>query len=150
MNYSDETIQALAELRGMALGQVGMSGKVAWLINTLDNAGVFAALDEQAETYSAEEILVEVARRGPVVLPMTGSAPVPARRLEKVEGTLVDPHDWLRRTQTMTPRRDPMADIVCQFGPDCGLAHPHRQCSGYDSNGDHCGMDEGHRSLCGH
>jgi hypothetical protein len=80
---------------------------------------------------------------------MTGSAPVPARRLAQVEGTLVDPHDWLRRTPEAVSWSPPV-DTTCQFGPDCQLAHPHRQCSGYDSNGDHCGMDEGHRSLCGH
>ena len=59
MTYSSETIKALAELRTYAerYPTMGLSG----LINTLDNAGVFAALDEQTDYAPAVEILAEAA-----------------------------------------------------------------------------------------
>ncbi len=59
MTYNDETIQALAGLRAYAekYPTMGLSG----LINTLDNAGVFAALDEQTDYAPAVEILAEAA-----------------------------------------------------------------------------------------
>jgi hypothetical protein len=62
MRYDDETINALAGLRKYAATYptMGLSG----LINTLDNAGVFASLDEQTEYASAEDILSETYRAG--------------------------------------------------------------------------------------
>lgn len=60
MTYSDETIKALATLRQCA--EQGRSGAPLWeAINTLDNAGVFAALDEQADYASAVDVLAEAA-----------------------------------------------------------------------------------------
>jgi hypothetical protein len=62
MTYNDETIQALARLREVAReGSIGMFSGIARDLNTLDNAGVFAALDEQTDYAPAVEILAEVA-----------------------------------------------------------------------------------------
>jgi len=66
--YEPEVIEALARLRqyteqygGNPVGTPASA--MARLINELDNAGVFARLDEQADYASAEEILAESARR---------------------------------------------------------------------------------------
>lgn len=59
MSFDPKVIAALAELRHAAHGQVGLTSPLAQAINTLDNAGVFAALDEQSDYASAEEILAE-------------------------------------------------------------------------------------------
>ena len=55
--FSPEVIQALAGLRTYAAQYpaMGLSG----LVNTLDNAGVFAALDEQTGYAAAEDVLAE-------------------------------------------------------------------------------------------
>jgi hypothetical protein len=52
-------VQALANLRTYAKRYPAMGLSEA--VNTLDNAGVFAALDEQTDYASAEEILAESA-----------------------------------------------------------------------------------------
>lgn len=59
MKYSDETIKALAALRTYAVRYPSMGLSEA--VNTLDNEGVFAALDEQTDHASAEDILREAA-----------------------------------------------------------------------------------------
>lgn len=59
--YSDETIRALADLRVYA-GRYPSMG-LSEAINTLDNAGVFADLDEQTDYTPAVEILAESARK---------------------------------------------------------------------------------------
>ena len=64
--FSPEVIQALAELRHKAAGYVGMTSGTAHLVNTLDNAGVFAALDEQTGYAAAEDILAEAAATAPL------------------------------------------------------------------------------------
>lgn len=61
--FSPGVIAALAVLRtftGPGGGQV-LQGQVVQAINALDNAGVFAALDEQTEYAAAEDILAEAA-----------------------------------------------------------------------------------------
>lgn len=58
MEYTDETIEALARLRTMHYAD--MDWQDAFKI--LDNAGVFAALDEQTDYASAEQILAESAQ----------------------------------------------------------------------------------------
>lgn len=57
--FSPEVIAALAELRTYAgkYPSMGLSER----INTLDNAGVFAALDEQTDYASAVDVLAEAA-----------------------------------------------------------------------------------------
>jgi len=63
MTYSDETINALARLRKIAEdGRIGMFAQIAADLDTLDNAGVFAALDEQTDYAAAVDILAEAAR----------------------------------------------------------------------------------------
>lgn len=60
--FSDDVVQALAELREVArLNQAEI--RVVAALNTLDDAGVFAALDEQTDYASAESILAEAARK---------------------------------------------------------------------------------------
>ncbi len=61
MRYSDTTINALALLRSR--GHELPAGLRAAFAE-LDNAGVFAALDEQTEYASAENILSETYRAG--------------------------------------------------------------------------------------
>lgn len=73
--YEQNVIEALAEaraaLRHMGLEQPerlsgtsyqGYAAILTRAVNVLDNAGVFAALDEQTDYASAEEILAESAR----------------------------------------------------------------------------------------
>jgi hypothetical protein len=59
MSFDPKVIAALAEVRKYASGQ---NRDVRRALNTLDNAGVFAALDEQTDYASAEEVLAESAR----------------------------------------------------------------------------------------
>jgi hypothetical protein len=56
--FDAEIVKALARLRHAALNQPALS-KVDF--DALDNAGVFAALDEQADCAQAEDILAESA-----------------------------------------------------------------------------------------
>lgn len=61
MDVTPEISEALAVLRvHTKYGSVAQSLKDA--INTLDNAGVFAEIDERRDYASAEEILAEAAR----------------------------------------------------------------------------------------
>lgn len=63
MTYAPEVIEALALLRtftGPGGGKY-LPGQIVQAVNTLDNAGVFAALDEQTDYASATEILAEAA-----------------------------------------------------------------------------------------
>lgn len=62
MTYDNEVITALARLRDYASTYPSMGLSDA--INTLDNAGVFAGLDEQTDYASAEDILAETYRAG--------------------------------------------------------------------------------------
>lgn len=64
MTYDPKVIEALARLRQVASeGRIGMFAGIARDLNALDNAGVFAALDEQTDYAAAEEILAEAAIR---------------------------------------------------------------------------------------
>jgi hypothetical protein len=49
MSYSNEVIEALGTLRTAARGGYRLQPEVRAAINTLDNAGVFRALDEQSD-----------------------------------------------------------------------------------------------------
>jgi hypothetical protein len=62
MAYSNEVIEALATLRQLAQQLRGDRGgskgaQMAALVDVLDNAGVFRAMDEQTGYAPAEEIL---------------------------------------------------------------------------------------------
>lgn len=57
--FESEVVQALAALRTYAERYPTMGLSAA--VNTLDNAGVFARLDEQTDYASAEAILAESA-----------------------------------------------------------------------------------------
>lgn len=59
--FEPEVIEALARLRNYAKHSL-VAGPVCEAIDTLDNAGVFARLDEQTDYASAEEVLAESAR----------------------------------------------------------------------------------------
>lgn len=59
--FNQQTIDALAQLRHSAATHTNLPANVQWAINTLDDAGVFAALDEQTDYASAEDILAESA-----------------------------------------------------------------------------------------
>jgi hypothetical protein len=53
MMYTDATLQGLAHLRLAARTGLGLSGAAREAFEALDNAGVFAALDEQTDYASA-------------------------------------------------------------------------------------------------
>ena len=63
MTFTPEALAALAALRLYAAGQ---NRDVRQAINLLDAAGVFAALDEQADTARAEGMLAESAAQSAV------------------------------------------------------------------------------------
>lgn len=63
MTYDPKVIEALAKLRHAADHSDDISHPLARAFKTLDNAGVFAALDEQTDYAAAEEILAEAAIR---------------------------------------------------------------------------------------
>lgn len=78
-NFDPKTIEALATLRQYAAGE---RRDVRQAFNTLDNAGVFAALDEQTDYASAEEVLADL------TLPETQEAPLLRG------GRALDPSEW--------------------------------------------------------
>lgn len=61
MDVTPEISRALATLRQAAAHSDEISNSLARAFNTLDNAGVFAEIDERNEYASAEEILAESA-----------------------------------------------------------------------------------------
>lgn len=63
MTYDPKVIEALARLRDAAANSDDISNALARDFQKLDNAGVFAALDEQTDYAAAEEILAEAAIR---------------------------------------------------------------------------------------
>lgn len=73
--YGDKVINALAALREAA---PGLPAEVRWAVDTLDNAGVFADLDEQTDYAPAIDILAESARRS----------------LEEQYPNILDPAEW--------------------------------------------------------
>jgi hypothetical protein len=60
-DVTPEAIAALAHLRFAVRTGLGLEGHVRDAVNILDDAGVFAALDEAVDYASAEEILTESA-----------------------------------------------------------------------------------------
>lgn len=77
MTYTEAAIGALAQLRH-AVVNYDLPVNVKWAINILDDAGVFAALDEQTDYASAVEVLTEsaladVARRQGMDEPLYGN-----------------------------------------------------------------------------
>lgn len=62
MAYDQKTIEALATLRLASRTGLDLDGPVREAFDTLDNAGVFAALDEQNDYASAEDILSDTER----------------------------------------------------------------------------------------
>lgn len=63
-DVTPEVSTALARLRSIAAaGKIGLFSQIAADLNVLDNAGVFAGIDEANDYASAEEILAESALR---------------------------------------------------------------------------------------
>jgi hypothetical protein len=62
MSFDPRVIEALARLRQYAVTDHGLPTNIKWAVQTLDDAGVFAALDEQTGYASAVEILAESAQ----------------------------------------------------------------------------------------
>lgn len=100
MSFDPKVIEALALLRtftGPGGGQI-LQGQVVQAVNTLDDAGVFAALDEQTDYAPAVEILAE----GAAIDMVSRSNPnVPADRALQVlhntwhpERAELDPAEW--------------------------------------------------------
>lgn len=63
MSFDPKVIEALAHLRLAGRTGLGLEDSARDAFETLDNAGVFAALDEQADYAAAEDILADSARR---------------------------------------------------------------------------------------
>jgi hypothetical protein len=85
--FSPEVIEALASLRTYA-GKYPTMG-LSDAVNTLDNAGVFAALDEQTGYTAAEDILAEAV----------------SRSLDEAAGGPLDPAEWGDLSRTDIARR---------------------------------------------
>lgn len=65
MDVTPEISEALAVLRQAAMHRVhGMPSEFRDAINVLDNAGVFAEIDERNDYASAEDVLAEAAVTG--------------------------------------------------------------------------------------
>lgn len=98
MDVTPEISRALAEVRMYAAGQ---NRDIRQALNTLDDAGVFAEIDEHNEYASAEEILAEAA-------------------VQSVTAPL-DPAEWgdVTRADMARHQHDPS---VCKAGPDDGPA----------------------------
>jgi hypothetical protein len=86
--FSPEVIEALAVLRDAAAHSDDISNSLARAFRTLDNAGVFAALDEQTDYAPALEILAESAA--------VSLAP---------QGPALDPAEWGDVSRTDIARR---------------------------------------------
>ena len=97
--YEQNVIEALALLRtftGPGGGKY-LPGQIVQAVNALDNAGVFAALDEQTDYASATEILAESA-----------PASVP---------NAADPAEWGDTTSADMARHQGVLDATQTFGP---------------------------------
>lgn len=132
MTYSTEVIEALTELRALSRG-VGMNAGISRLFNTLDDAGVFAALDEAFQSDQAEAILAESAQddvRKDLVNESIQNAYTAASRpgkLERVPGTdtLLPVHEHVFRS--------PHSDEICYGAEWCTVTYrEHRQMSQAD------------------
>lgn len=110
MTYSTEVIGALAELRALSRG-VGMNAGISRLFNTLDDAGVFAALDEAVQSDQAEAILAESARDD------LEKAVSRLGKLERVPGT-----DTLRPAHEHV-FRSPHSDEICYGAEWCTVTY---------------------------
>jgi hypothetical protein len=99
--FSPEVIEALANAR-QAISRMGKPTvvndfdryaeqglRLLQAVNTLDNAGVFAALDEQTGYTAAEDILAEAA----------------SRSLDEAAGGPLDPAEWGDLSRTDIARR---------------------------------------------
>lgn len=76
MTFDPKTIEALAQLRVYTSRYPTMG--VSEAINTLDNAGVFAALDEQTDYADAVDILAESAVKASADITFELNRPDPA------------------------------------------------------------------------
>lgn len=92
--YDKNVIEALARLRAHAHPIGRMDDEMRQCFNALDNAGVFAALDEQTDYASAMKILAESATQGYAAVSRLG-------KLERVPGT-----------NTLRPARTPRDDVA--------------------------------------
>lgn len=121
MSFDPKVINALAELRQYAAKYptMGLSGR----INALDNAGVFAALDEQTGYASAVEILAE----GAAIDMVRRSNPnVPAdRALQVLHNT------WHPERAEVEPTRHQVQDV--NRGSDYGLTEEEGRRAGLGS-----------------
>lgn len=105
--YEQNVIEALARLRTYAAELSGDRGgskgaEMAQLVNALDNAGVFAALDEQTDYASAEDILAEAARD----------------ELDKAAGGPLDPAEWGDTTRADMARHQGLVRLISTDGED--------------------------------
>jgi hypothetical protein len=114
MSFDPKVIEALAQLRHAA-AQYDLPVNVKWAINALDEAGVFAALDEQTDYAAAEEILAE----GAAIDMVRRSNPnVPADKALQVlhntwhpERTEADPAEWGDTTRADMARHQGYAAV---------------------------------------
>jgi len=125
--FAPEVLTALANLRTYA-GRYPSMG-LSEAINALDNAGVFAPVDEQTDYASAEELLAE----GAAIAMVARSNPeIPAdRALQVLHDTW---HPGLTETVGQYARRvsggehehifnSPHSDEVCYADPNCGMTY---------------------------
>jgi hypothetical protein len=103
MSFDQNVIEALAWLRKGWDGD--NSERAITAFETLDNAGVFAALDEQTDYASAEEILAESARMS----------------LERRFPNTADPAEWGDTTTADMARHQGLVTCACgaPVGDEC-------------------------------
>jgi hypothetical protein len=120
MSFDPKVIEALAELRRYAAKYptMGLSGR----INALDNAGVFAALDEQTGYASAVEILAESAQDDVTKARHALSGGVSGLgKLERVPGTdtlrpAPETDEWTARARAIEGLRPKGRPAPCSCG----------------------------------
>lgn len=134
MSYSNDVIEALARLRDAAASSDDISNVLARAFQKLDNAGVFAALDEQTDYAAAETVLAETYLAG-----LREQTPDPAEvgrhRRIPVDEPLVGAEaermrDALRRAVAVEETREDIAALET-FGPVGRTAapRPRRDCN---------------------
>lgn len=100
-DVTSEAIAALAHLRFAVRTGLGLEGHVRDAVNTLDDAGVFAALDEAVDYASAEEILADITP-APAWHPRTPDDPKQAEELAEARAEIDEADRLLGRSPGVT------------------------------------------------
>lgn len=136
-DVTPEVSTALARLRSIAAaGKIGLFSQIAADLNVLDNAGVFAGIDEANDYASAEEILAESALRD----------------VDRQNG--LDPEEWGDLTRTDLASHQSLSDMDEHIAADRNAlaAHDPKRCvahplAGPSLHSGSCPVWQQHHSL---